>query len=169
MPIKTYAVVALLASVALLQSSVLYRFALGGARLNLMLLVVVSWSLLRGPREGIIWGFIGGLALDFLSGAPLGSCSLALTLTGYVASLGQLTLYRTSPPFPSVVALGTSVLYDSVLMVVLSVTGRPTAWQDVFIAVTLPTALLGSLVVPIVYRTLTWLHRRTLPEETELQ
>lgn len=169
MPIKTYAVVALLASVALLQSSVLYRFSLGGARLNLMLLVVVSWSLLRGPREGIVWGFIGGLALDFLSGAPLGSCALALTLTGYVASLGQLTLYRTSPAFPSVVALGTSVLYDSVLMVVLSVTDRPTAWQDVFIAVTLPTALLGSLVVPIVYRTLAWLHRRTLPEETELQ
>ncbi len=160
---------ALLASVALLQSSVLHRFSLGGARLNLMLLVVVSWSLLRGPREGIVWGFIGGLALDFLSGAPLGSCSLALTLTGYVASLGQLTLYRTSPPFPSLVALGSSILYDSVLMIILSLTGRPTVWHDVFIAVTLPTAVVGTLVVPIVYRILKWLHRRTLPEDAELQ
>jgi rod shape-determining protein MreD len=169
LPIKTYAVFSLLAAVALLQSSVLYRFSLVGARLNLMLLVVVSWSLLRGAREGIVWGFIGGLALDFLSGAPIGSCALALTLTGYLASLGQLTLYRTSPPFPSVVALGTSVIYDIALMMVLSTTGRPTVWQEVLIGVTMPTAVLGSLMMPLVYRGLTWLHRKTLPEEMELQ
>lgn len=169
MPIKTYAVFAVLAAVALLQSSVLYRFSLVGARLNLMLLVVVSWSLLRGSREGIVWGFIGGLALDFLSGAPIGSCALALTLAGYLAGLGQLTLYRTSPPFPSLVALGASVFYDIALIMVLSTTGRAAAWQEVLIGVTMPTALLGSLMMPLVYRGLTWLHRKTLPEEMELQ
>jgi rod shape-determining protein MreD len=169
LPIKTYAVVSLLASVALLQSSVLYRFSLGGARLNLMLLVVVAWSLLRGPREGIVWGFIGGLALDFLSGAPIGSSALALTLVGYLASLGQLTLYRTSPLFPSAVALVATIIHHSVLMIVLTTTGHSTAWQGVLLGVTMPTALLGSLVMPLVYRTLIWLHRKTLPEEMELQ
>ncbi|NIN68224.1 MAG: rod shape-determining protein MreD [Anaerolineae bacterium] len=169
MPIKTYAAFALLAAVALVQSSVLYRFSLVGARLNLMLLVVVSWSLLRGPREGIVWGFIGGLSLDFLSGAPIGSCAFALTVAGYLASLGQLTLYRTSPAFPSVVALGTSLVYDIIIMILLSTTGRLAAWQETLVAVTMPTALLASLMMPLVHRGLTWLHRKTLPEETELQ
>jgi len=157
-----------MAGLALIQSSVLFRFSLGGARLNLMLLVVVSWSLLRGAREGIVWGFLGGLALDFLSGAPLGSCAFALTLIGYLPSLGQLTLYRTSPLFPSAVALAASIVHDSILMTVLSVTGHFVPWRDVLLQITMPTALLGSLLIPVVYRALAWLHRRTLPEEIEL-
>ncbi|TKJ31622.1 MAG: rod shape-determining protein MreD [Chloroflexi bacterium B3_Chlor] len=157
-----------MAGLALIQSSVLFRFSLGGARLNLMLLVVVSWSLLRGAREGIVWGFLGGLALDFLSGAPLGSCAFALTLIGYLPSLGQLTLYRTSPLFPSAVALAATIVHDSILMTVLSVTGHFVPWRDVLLQITMPTALLGSLLIPVVYRALAWLHRRTLPEEMEL-
>lgn len=155
-------------SLALIQSSVLFRFSLGGARLNLVLLSVVSWSLLRGAREGIVWGFLGGLALDFLSGAPFGSCAFALTLVGYLPSLGRLTLYRTSPLLPSAVALAANIIHDSILMTVLIVTGHFVPWRDVLLQVTMPTALLGALVIPLVYRALAWLHRRTLPEETEL-
>lgn len=168
MPIKTYAVVPLLAAVALVQSSVLSQFSVRGVPLNLMLLMVVSWSLLRGAREGMIWGFTGGLALDFLSGAPLGSLSLSLTLTAYLTSLGQRTVYRTSPLFPSLVALVASVVNDSIFLGVLSMTGYAVAWRTSLVHVALPTALLGSLMIPLVYRPLAELHRRTMPEETEL-
>jgi rod shape-determining protein MreD len=157
-----------LAAIALVQSSVLLRFSLGGARLQLMLLVVVSWSLLRGAREGVLWGFLGGLALDFLSGLPLGSCALTLTLTAYLASLGQITLYRTSPLFPSGLALTASIVHDCLLMVLLSLLGHTVAWPDLFLQVALPSAVLGSLAMPLVHRGLTRLHERTLPEEIEL-
>jgi rod shape-determining protein MreD len=157
-----------LAALALVQSSVLLRFSLGGARLQLMLLVVVSWSLLRGAREGVLWGFLGGLALDFLSGLPLGSCALTLTVTAYLASLGQLTLYRTSPLFPSGLALTASIVHDCLLMVLLSLLGRTVAWSDLLLQVALPSAVLGSLAMPLVHRGLTRLHERTRPEEMEL-
>jgi rod shape-determining protein MreD len=133
-----------------------------------MLLVVVSWSLLRGAREGVLWGFLGGLALDFLSGLPLGSCALTLTLTAYLASLGQLTLYRTSPLFPSGLALTASVVHDCLLMVLLSLLGHAVAWRDLLLQVALPSAVLGSLAMPLVHRGLTRLHERTRPEEMEL-
>jgi rod shape-determining protein MreD len=116
----------------------------------------------------MIWGFTGGLALDFLSGAPLGSLSLSLTLTAYLASLGQRTVYRTSPLFPSLVALVASVVHDSIFLGVLSMTGYAVAWRTSLGHVAMPTALLGSLVIPLVYRPLAELHRRTMPEETEL-
>jgi len=150
------------------QSSVLFRFSVGSARLPLMLLVVVSWSLLRGAREGIVWGFLGGLSLDFLSGLPLGTCALALTATAYLSSLGQLTIYRTSPLFPSGLALGASIVHDCILMVVLSLVGHTVPWPQLLLRVTVPSAVLGSLVMPLVHRGLIRLHQKTLPEEMEL-
>jgi rod shape-determining protein MreD len=133
-----------------------------------MLLVVVSWSLLRGAREGIVWGFIGGLALDFLSGAALGNSALALTLVAYLASLGQFTIYRTSPVFPSVTALTTNIISDCVFLVVFYMTGHTVAWYNTLLQITLPTALLSALLMPLAYRALAWPHRRTMPEELEL-
>jgi len=133
-----------------------------------MLLVVVAWSLLRGAREGIVWGFLGGLALDFLSGLPLGTCALTLTLTAQLASLGQLTIYRTSPLFPSGLALGAGIIHDLILMGFLSLGGYYLAWTDLLVRVTLPSALLAALIMPPVYRGLLWLHLRTLPEDRGL-
>jgi rod shape-determining protein MreD len=133
-----------------------------------MLLVVVCWSLLRGAREGIVWGFTGGLALDFLSGATLGSCAFTLTLVAYLASLGQLTIYRTNPLFPSLMALATNIVHDCILLIILSMTGYAVAWYGTLLQITMPTALLSALLMPLVYRSLGWLHRRTLPEEMGL-
>lgn len=133
-----------------------------------MLLVVVSWSLLRGAREGVLWGFLGGLALDFLSGLPLGVCALTLTLTAQLASLGQLTIYRTSPLFPSGLALGSALIHDCILLVLLSLGGYALAWADLLLRVALPSALLAALTMPLVYRGVFWLHLRTLPEDREL-
>ena len=146
----------------------LFRFSLRGARLHLMLLVVVSWSLLRGAREGIVWGFLGGLALDFLSGLPLGTCAFTLTITAYLASLGQLTIYRTSPLFPVSLALGAGIIHDCILMVLLSLFGYAPAWAGLLLRVSVPTAILGSLMMPLVYRGLTWLHQRTPSQESAL-
>ncbi len=134
-----------------------------------MLLVVVSWSLLRGPREGVVWGLIGGLALDFLSGATLGSSAFTLTLMAYLASLGQLTIYRTNPLFPSITALAANIVHDCILLIVLSLTGYAVAWRDALLHITMPTAVLSALLMPLVYRAVAWLHRRTMPEETKLQ
>jgi rod shape-determining protein MreD len=147
---------------------VLFRFSLGGARFHLTLLMVVSWSLLRGAREGVIWGFLGGLGLDFLSGLPLGTCAFTLTITAYLASLGQLTIYRTSPLFPPGLAFATSLANDFILMVLLSLTGSVLAWGSLLLRVAVPTAILGALMMPLVHRGLTRLHERTLPEEMTL-
>jgi len=133
-----------------------------------MLLVVVSWSLLRGAREGIVWGFIGGLALDFLSGATFGSSTFTLTLVAYLASLGQVTIYRTNPLFPSITAFGIHIIHDCIFLIVLSMTGHAVAWQEALLQITMPTALLGALLMPLVYRPLAWLHGRTMAEEMEL-
>jgi hypothetical protein len=53
-------------------------------------------------------------------------------------------------------------------MVVLSLLGHAVVWPELLLRVTVPSAVLGSLVMPLVYRGLIRLHQRTLPEEMEL-
>ena len=68
----------MLAAIGLLQTTFVPYLSLLGAKPNLMLLVVVAWTLIAGSREGLWWAFIGGLWLDLLGGSPLGASALAL-------------------------------------------------------------------------------------------
>jgi len=59
-----YLVCPLLAVVGLLQATLVSRVAIWGVFPDLPLLVVVSWGLLRGSRQGLLWGFVAGIMVD---------------------------------------------------------------------------------------------------------
>ena len=71
---------------ALLQGSVVPFIAVGGARPNLVVLVAASWALAAGAREAVWWAFLGGIAVDLLSGGPLGATAVSALIP--VAVLG---------------------------------------------------------------------------------
>ena len=75
-----YLAVPVMVLLAVVQTAVLPRFPILGLIPQLPLLVALSWGLLRGVNEGIVWAFIGGLCLDLFSVAPLGSTALAYML-----------------------------------------------------------------------------------------
>ena len=68
MPFLMSAVVLSLA--AILQSTLLPHFAILGVKVNLVLLLVTSWSIRRGIESGLPWALIGGVAIDVLSAGP---------------------------------------------------------------------------------------------------
>ncbi len=70
---------------ALIQTVLLAQVDWWGARPDLMLLVVLIWSVVRGAEEGMVWGFIGGLVMDLFSGGPLGATVLALLAVALLA------------------------------------------------------------------------------------
>ncbi|MCZ7670303.1 MAG: rod shape-determining protein MreD [Chloroflexi bacterium] len=60
---------------------------------QLLLLVVVSWTLLHGLEEGLVWAFVAGLCIDLFSIGPTGATALAyLTAVLAVASLTAFCL-----------------------------------------------------------------------------
>jgi rod shape-determining protein MreD len=71
---------------ALLQGTVVPFVVVAGARPNLVVLAAASWGVVAGPREAIWWAFLGGLAMDLLSGGPVGALALAALLP--VAAIG---------------------------------------------------------------------------------
>jgi rod shape-determining protein MreD len=154
-------------SAAILQTTVMPRFALWGVRPDLMLLVVVSWSLLRGTKEGLQWALGGGLLLDLLSGGPFGAATLSLALSSVVASLGEVTVSRGTAWLPVAASLMATALYDLTYMLVLQLAGRPVLWGLGLARVIVPSMALNGLATYPTYWTLRWLNRRVGIEKIE--
>lgn len=162
-----YAVVLLLTSVALLQSSLLPYLSWGGVRPDLVVMLVISWSLLRGAKEGLLWAFVGGLALDLLSATPLGLSALILTPLIFLTSLGRKGIYRSNILFPLAVIFLATLGYNLALLLAWQFLGRPPLWRETFLEVLLPSGLLNISVMLPLYPLLSWLHRRIGPARME--
>lgn len=136
-----------------------------GVKPDLMLLMVISWSLLRGSKEGMIWALVGGIGLDLLSGAPFGTYTVILVALSLVAGLGQLSVFRTHIALPLIATLIATLVYDLFFLLLLHVRGYSIVWTDSLIKVVLPSALLNVLLSPLAYRALYWLYSKTGREE----
>ena len=162
-----YLAVPLLVVISILQTTIIPELAVWGVFADLPLLVVVSWSLLRGSREGIVWGFITGLTVDLFSGAPFGAATLPMILVGLLAGLGQATIFRAHVALPLVAMFLASVLYDLLFLLIVRLSGNPVAWLESLLRLILPSALLNALLMPIVFVIMRWLSMRFGREEME--
>jgi len=162
--VNLYLSLPLLTGVALVQTVVLSRVSLWGARPDLMLVAVLVWAVVRGVDEALVWGFIGGLIVDLLSGGPLGANVLALVAVAFVA--GQPVGQGIGSPLVRLVllALPSVIVYHLVLLAVLAYTGRAVDWGGALSQVAGPSALLNAVLAPFVERPLGWLERRTRRE-----
>jgi rod shape-determining protein MreD len=163
-----YLVVPILIGIAILQSTVVPQISVWGVFPDLPLLVVVSWSLVRGKREGIIWGFVAGLAVDFLSGAPFGAATLALMAAGFLSGLGEATVFRTHILLPLVTVFLATAVYDLLFLLVVQVSGQNVAWLGSLLRIVLPSAVLNTCLIPIVFGLTRILCRRFGEQEMEL-
>ncbi|MFQ6057781.1 MAG: rod shape-determining protein MreD [Anaerolineae bacterium] len=163
-----YATIGLLVGMALLQTTLVPHLSVAGVKPDLMLMAVVSWSLLRGAGEGIVWGAIGGLILDLLSGGPFGICTLSLILVGYLTGLGEINIFRANILLPGVTVLFATLVYNLALLLLLQILGWPVTWGLNLLRIILPAILWNMVLMPLVYTPLRWLHRATGREEMEI-
>lgn len=101
----------------LLQLTVVGRLPLPGAKPDLVLVLVVAFSLAEGPLVGVVTGWSAGLLADALSDHQLGRLALAYAVAGYVTGMLQDETDRsTLQPFGAV-ALGALTALGSYLVV----------------------------------------------------
>lgn len=160
----------LLMLASLLQSAVLAQIQVFGGSLGLVLLMILSWSILR-PEEGLAWAAVGGVLSDLLSGGPLGGTAIAFILAALVAGQIQGRLWGRHPlVIMAIAVLGTAISHLTSLAL-LGITGRSVDVGYALTFVTLPTAFFNTLFILPVYSLLSQLHRATLgkPEVSELE
>lgn len=135
----------------LLQTTVFPELAFLGVRPELLYLVTVVFAVLRGPTDGAIVGFVGGLAQDFLLNQPKGITALTLTMLGYSVGLARQYLTSPSPLMPAVlVALGTAggVAFHQAVAFLLGEEEGPFGYLA---KVVLLTALYGAVLTPVFF------------------
>lgn len=165
----TLLVMVALTGVALLQSTLVARLRVWGVFPDLPLLVVVSWALLRGRREGLVWGAIGGLAVDGFSGAPPGAAALPMMAVGWLAGLGAAHVsVRHNWALPLLAMGAATLLYDLGFLAVVAVSGGRVAWLDSLWRLIVPSALLNAAGAPLVVGGLRALYRRLHRDEVGL-
>jgi rod shape-determining protein MreD len=162
--LNLYVTLALLTGVTLLQSTVLPHLTLAGVAPDLMLLVIVSWSLLRGTAESIVWALIGGLMLDLTSGIPFGVTTVSLVLISVLTGLGEVNVFRANILLPGVTIAFATVAYYLAMLLLSQILGRPVAWGLSLFRLVGWAVLINSVTMPFVYLLLRWLHHRTSGE-----
>jgi rod shape-determining protein MreD len=163
-----YITAILLTSVAIIQTAVTPGLMMFGLRFDLMLVVVVYWGLLRGVKEGLIWGAFGGMALDLLSGSPFGVFTVSLIIVSLLTSLGETTIFRANILLPIMMIVVATVVYHLVVLAMLQFMGWPVTWSFDLARLIAPAVVLNLICLAILYRPLRWLHQRTGYKELPL-
>jgi rod shape-determining protein MreD len=151
----------LIASVV--QSAWLEDVRILGGRPDLALLLVVTWAIIRGANEGAVWGFVGGIFCDLLSGGPFGLWTLTMTAVGFLA--GQAWVHALGPTVIRLALMSAfGTLFGHGLLVgAMIVMGYSVDVGRAVQTIAGPAALLNFLLSPFAFSFLVWFHRRSQP------
>jgi rod shape-determining protein MreD len=134
----------------LLQVTIATDLTVLGGRPDLVVIVVVSLALLRGPVAGAAAGFAGGFLLDCLGLGAIGTTSLTLTLVGYAVGVRGERLRRRAVFRPLMLVAAASIAAALGELVVAVLVGSGPSISSLLFFAALPTAMLNVLVaIPI--------------------
>ncbi len=131
-------------------------------RPDLVMLLVMTWSVIRGTEEGTAWGFAGGLAMDTLSGGPFGLWTSTLTLVGFVTgqpwghALGSTVLRL------AIISVIGTLFGHSAFIALMLLLGYPIDLPSAYAQIVGPAILFNFLLSPFAFRFLAGLHQRNL-------
>jgi rod shape-determining protein MreD len=135
-----------IALLAVAQSTILSHLSLLDGRPDLVLLAVVAWSLSGRSVEAMVWGWVGGVLIDLLSGLPLGVSAITLVGIAYLASLTEGRFWEGHVLVPVAAVLVASLLSLGVEMATLAVSGYPLQLGAALQRVVLPSVFLNLVL-----------------------
>ena len=142
---------ALIVCALLIQTTILPHLALFRVVPDLMLVVVISVGLVRGPSSGALAGFAGGMLRDLLLDAPTGLSALAYLTVGYVVGAVRPYVQSSSIAVPLVGVFAGSVAGTAFYTILALLLGVPAQPLPRLAQVILLTGVYNTLLVPFAY------------------
>ncbi len=146
----------LLLLTALVQTLVMPAFPIFGVTPNLVLVLLVAWTVVRGRQEAMVVIPIGGLWLSLLGSQPVGVALLAAVPVLLLAELGAFNPTLSKLLLALAVAFASSLIYEAVLLVALRLEGDSVGWLLAIVHVVIPTTAVNVLFTLPLYW-LVWL------------
>jgi len=136
----------------LIQLTLISSITILGIKPDLIMVVVVVFSLLKGEKEGTISGFASGLLQDIFSAGLLGINALAKTVIGFICGILKEKIFHEHMLFliPLITFIA-SITQSILIFLLLRAFGieHSLAWS--LKAVALPEALYSSLLSPFIF------------------
>jgi len=132
---------------ALMEASVLPMFRIGGLQPNLVLVLLVVWLMLRGPREAFILIAVSGVCVGLVDGAPMGTALLALAPVALLQEVRGSQLRESGLILTTLFLLLMTFAYHLIYFAVFAIHGENGDPLSALIRVIIPTAFLNVLVL----------------------
>ena len=143
---------AIIVAALLIQLTLINSISILGLKPDLIMVVVVVFSLLKGAKEGTVSGFASGLLQDIFSAGLLGINALAKTVIGFTCGILKEKIFHEHILFLIPLITFIASLMQSILMfLLLHAFGIEynLAWSLKQVA--LPEALYSSLLSPFIF------------------
>lgn len=135
----------------ILQSSVFSFLSLAGIIPNIMLILVVSFALMRGQTEGMLVGFFCGMLFDIFSDSPFGFFMLLYLLIGYLNGFLHQIFYANNVLLPLGMIFTNSFLYNIIIYMLQFLLRNRTDFGYYFMHVIAPEAVYTLLIAVVLY------------------
>ena len=146
---------------ALVEASVLPLFRIVGLQPNLVLVLLMVWLMLRGPKEAFILIAIAGVCIGLVDGAPLGTAVLALAPLVLLHEMRGAQLRESGLILTTLFLLVMTFTYNLTYFLVFALHGEAGSLADAFTRVIIPTALLNVLALLPFYAILSLFSQET--------
>ena len=135
---------------ALSEAAVLPMFRIGGLQPNLVLVVLVVWLMVRGPKEAFAFIGIAGVSLGLVDGAPLGTALLALAPIALLQEVRGAQLRESGLVLTTMFLVIMTFVYHLTFFLVFALRGETGDLGVALLRVIIPTALLNvALLLPV--------------------
>ena len=152
----------------MLQLAIFSQLTLLSGTADILLLILIAWTIHDRSRSSWIWAVIGGGFLSVISAIPAGvPLVVYLIVVGLVRVFSQRTLEIPILGMLIATILGT-MIQKLLEMAVLVITGYPMPLGEGFVLVAMPSALLNLFFSLPVYALMTDLARWVFPIEVQL-
>lgn len=141
-----------------LQAGVFSFFKMAGIAPNIMLILVVSFALMRGQTEGMLIGFFCGLVLDVFGGDAIGLYALFYVFIGYINGSFHQIFYANNILLPLGLVLGNGICYNLVIYICAFLLRNKTDFIFYFVHIIIPDVTYTFLVAIFLYNIFLWIN-----------
>lgn len=148
-----------------LQSTVFGFHSLRTITPNLLLILTMSFGLMRGRKEGMFVGLFSGLLVDVFFSNLLGPYMLLYMFIGYVNGFFHKNYMIEDVMLPLIVILLDDFLFNTIIFILGFLLKNKTDYAAYLYRVILPEMLSTALLTIIIYKFYVFINKRLKEEE----
>ncbi|NLM69793.1 MAG: rod shape-determining protein MreD [Firmicutes bacterium] len=149
-------------SALVIQTTIFTSWSLFAVVPDLILVLVVLFSLINGPIFGAKFGFAAGLALDLLVGELIGLNALTKMIIGIVVGLLALRFYKENYVIPLLCVIAATIADQLLYALGMTIFGVSVPLKLLVEQILLPLMLYNGILSLLLYVRLYYLNKKIL-------